>query len=64
MTTVGSISQTVVDLTDKVMGTGTAQAGEEPPSGIQGAGTATEPYDQGNAPGKLCAIATVLTTVY
>lgn len=27
-----------------------AQSGVEPPSGIQGAGTATEPYDQGNAP--------------
>lgn len=25
-------------------------AGEEPPSGIQGKGTANQPYDQGNAP--------------
>lgn len=27
-----------------------SQAGEEPPSGIQGAGTADQPYDQGNQP--------------
>jgi hypothetical protein len=32
-----------------------AKVGSEPPSGEQGAGTAEEPYDQGNAPeqGKL-----------
>jgi hypothetical protein len=28
-----------------------AQSGQEPVSGVQGKGTATEPYDQGNASG-------------
>ena len=27
-----------------------SQSGQEPPSGVKGKGTATEPYDQGNAP--------------
>jgi len=52
MTTIDCISQVATDLKDRVMGsTAPAQSGEEPPSGIQGKGTATEPYDQGNAPG-------------
>lgn len=51
MMTIDSIAQAATDLKDRVMNsTAPAQSGEEPPSGIQGKGTATEPYDQGNAP--------------
>ncbi len=64
MTTVGSISQTATDLKDKVMGASTTQSGEEPPSGIQCAGTATEPYDQGNAPGKQPELVSVCVNMY
>lgn len=32
-----------------VTGDGATQSGEEPVSGLQGKGTVTEPYDQGNA---------------
>jgi len=56
MTTVRSMSQTASDLKDTAMGvggsgssSGAAQSGVEPVSGLQGKGTATDPYDQGNA---------------
>ncbi|KAK5237526.1 hypothetical protein LTR99_004701 [Exophiala xenobiotica] len=54
MTTVESISQTATDqatvLKNLAMGRSSAsQSGVEPVSGLQGKGTATEPYDQGNA---------------
>lgn len=56
MTTVESMSQTANDLKDTTMGGGgagssssAALSGVEPVSGLQGKGTATEPYDQGNA---------------
>ncbi len=54
MTTVESMSQTANNLKDTAMGSGAggssaAQSGVEPVSGLQGKGTATEPYDQGNA---------------
>lgn len=48
MSQVEGIYQAVTDLKDNVMGTGSAQSGEEPPSGFQGKGTAEDPYDQGN----------------
>ncbi|EXJ84457.1 hypothetical protein A1O3_05125 [Capronia epimyces CBS 606.96] len=48
MSAIENIYQPVTDFTDKVMGTGPAQSGEEPLSGIQGEGTADDPYDQGN----------------
>ncbi len=32
-------------------GTAGAQSGQEPVSGVQGKGTTSEPYDQGNAGG-------------
>lgn len=34
------------------LGGSAAQSGEEPVSGKTGTGTAADPYDQGNAPGK------------
>ncbi len=54
MTTVQSMSQTASDLKDTAKGvggssSGAAQSGVEPVSGLQGKGTATDPYDQGNA---------------
>lgn len=55
MTTTDSMSQIITDLKDKVMGTDPPRSGEEPPAGLQGKGTATDPYDQGNAPGKIAS---------
>jgi len=49
MTSVQSISQTATDFKDKYMDTDPAQSGEEPVSGVQGKGTATDPYDAGNS---------------
>jgi hypothetical protein len=49
MTSVQSISQTATDFKDKYMDSNAAQSGEEPVSGVQGKGTATDPYDAGNS---------------
>jgi hypothetical protein len=48
-TAVESITQTVSDFKDKIMGTDPVQlSGEEPLSGAQGNGTVSDPYDRGN----------------
>ena len=41
-----------------VFGTSEPKAGEEPVSGETGTGTASEPYDAGNALGKFSAVIT------
>ncbi|EXJ94515.1 hypothetical protein A1O1_02911 [Capronia coronata CBS 617.96] len=48
MSAVQSMYQSVAGIKDSAMGRSSAQSGEEPPSGFQGGGTATDPYDQGN----------------
>ena len=35
---------------EKVLNGSSKQSGSEPPAGISGAGTADQPYDQGNQP--------------
>ncbi len=48
-TAVESVTQTVSDIRDKIMGTDSVQqGGEEPVSGVQGNGTVSDPYDRGN----------------
>ncbi|KIX08287.1 uncharacterized protein Z518_02943 [Rhinocladiella mackenziei CBS 650.93] len=57
MTTVEGVSQTLTNSKDKVMGTDAPHSGTEPPAGVQGKGTASDPYDGGNAPGKTRRVA-------
>ncbi|KIW64333.1 hypothetical protein PV04_09276 [Phialophora macrospora] len=44
------VDQILMRTKTKDMGTVSAKSSEEPVSGVQGKGTADEPYDQGNAP--------------
>lgn len=50
----GAVGGAVNAAEDRVWGHGQEQAGEEPVAGAKGSGTATDPYDGGNATGTFC----------